>query len=118
MKNLLQRTLTCCGKEKRVSLFKIWLNLHLTNEYFKHKETNCFWKISRKHKRIFLLCFLCYAALQIGLFLLNTEYIYSHISLPGSNLFYIFINLLIILLPLSIVDFLIIKFIPLECKEE
>jgi len=118
MKKLFQRTFICCKKEKRVSLFKIWLNLHLTNEYFKHKETNCFWKISRKSKFKFLVCFLCYAALQVGLFLLNMEYIYSYIMLPGSNLFYVFINLLVIMFPLIIVDFLIVRYIPLECKEE
>ena len=118
MRNLLQRTLKCCEKEKRVSLFKIWLNLHLTNEYFKHKETDCFWKISRKHTLGFLLCILCYALLQIGIFLLNVEYLYIHIALPGSNLFYVFINLLTIVFPLIIVDFLIVRYIPLECKEK
>jgi len=118
MNNIFKRTINCSNQEKRVSLFKIWLNFHLTNEYFKHKDTNCFWRISSKYKLISRVSEIFYAIFMIILMLLYIKYVYYYINLSGNNLFYIAVNILTFFLPLIIIEFIIVRYIPLECKEE
>ena len=98
-----------------LSLWDIWKKIHISNEYSKFKETNFSWKVSTKFKALFRLCFACYAIILIALY---TIFIIDLTIEPSGNLFFIFLNLLIMILPLFLIELGLTFLVPLQKKEK
>jgi len=93
--------------------WELWKKIHISNEYSKIKETNFSWKISQGFKALFRLCFACYAILLI---ILYTVFIIDLTIEPSGNLFYIFLNFLIIISPLCIIELGLILTVPIQVQ--
>ena len=98
-----------------LSLWDIWKKIHISNEYSRFKETDSLWKVSTKFKALFRLCFVCYAIILIALY---TVFIIDFTIEPSGNLFYIFLNLLIMILPLFLIEIGLTFLVPLQTKEK
>lgn len=97
-----------------LSLWDIWKKIHISNEYSNLDKINFLWKISIKFKALFRLCFACYAIILIMLY---TVFIIDLTIEPSGNLFYIFLNLLIMILPLIIIETGLTFLVPIKIKE-
>ena len=94
-----------------LSLWDIWKKIHISNEYSKLDKTNFLWKISIKFKALFRLCFACYAIILIVLYVV---FIIDLTIEPSGNLFYVFLNLLIMILPLIVIELGLTFLVPLQ----
>ena len=100
-------------KVYNLSLWNIWKKIHISNEYSNLDKTSLSWKISTKFKVLFRLCFACYAIILIALYAI---FIIDLTIEPLGNLFYVFLNLLIMLLPLVLIEFGLTFLVPIQIK--
>jgi len=103
------------NKVYNISLWDIWKKIHISNEYSKLKKTNSLWKVSTKFKALFRLCFVCYAIILIALY---TVFIIDLTIEPSGNLFYIFLNLLIMISPLFLIELGLTFLVPLQIQRK
>jgi len=109
--NLFTRRYRHKDKLYNLSLWEIWKKIHISNEYSTLIGSNFLWKVSTKFQILFRLCFACYA---IVLIILYTVFVIDLTIEPSGNLFYIFLNLLIMILPLFLTELALTLFVPLD----
>jgi len=108
--NLFNRRYRHKDKLYNLSLWEIWKKIHISNEYSTLIESNFLWRVSIKFKTLFRLCFACYAIVLI----IFTAFVIDLTIEPSGNLFYIFLNLLIMILPLFLTELALTLFVPFD----
>ena len=109
----LKRKCNCCENKEGISVLEIWWKLHFENSFTETKKYKSRWRISSKFKTFSKICFICYGVFLAWLYF---KYLLFITVAPNGNLFLIFLNLVLISLPIIIVEFMIIYTVGIECE--
>ena len=106
-----------CRKYKKVCLplWEIWKKIHVTNDYTTIGDNNISWRVSAKFKLFFRLCFVCYA---VALIVIYATIIPKVIIDASGNLFYVLVNLVVLISPLIVIEFAVVFLVPIEITKD
>jgi len=111
----LNRKCNCCKENEKVSIFEIGKKLLIENSFSETKKHGSRWKISSKFILFYKLCFPCYGVLFALVYL---KYILEFTTDTNGNLFLVFLNMIIILLPIIIIGIAILYIVGIECRND
>ena len=112
---MLKRKIYCNNKIYYISIFSVWLKLNFSNNYEILSE-KCSWKVSQKIKTLLRLCAICRVGIWIILYLLLFSYFGKYLLHAENNLFYVMINILLLIFPVLVFEMVLLYIIKIECK--
>jgi len=113
---MFKRKIEFNNKEYAIAIYSIWYKYAIENNFTKFKDIK--WRLSVPYLNIMLVCSICKGILYIFLFFLLAMSI-EHMPWYkyDINLFFVFLNMLVLIGPILLIELIIMYLIPIEVKD-
>jgi len=112
---MFKRKIKFNNKEYAIAIYSIWYKSSLENNFNKFKDIR--WRLSLSYINIMRICYMCKWIIYIFLFVLLAM---SMNHMPWAkydiNLFFIFLNLIVLIGPIVLIELIIMYFVPIEVE--
>ena len=112
---MFKRKIKFNNKEYAIEIYSIWYKSAIENNFTKLKDIK--WRLSLSYINIMRICYMCKWVLYIFLFFLlamSIEHMPWHKY--DINLFFVFLNMLVLIGPIILIELIIMYFIPIEVE--